>query len=74
MDGESRPIFEITGWIAPATVLHLPSTTAPVLRTDAGLPCGVQIVGPRGHDAVTIAIAAALESATGGFVPPVAAV
>ncbi len=70
VDGESRPIFEITGWIAPATVLHLPSTTAPVLRTGAGLPCGVQILGPLGHDAVTIAIAEALEAATGGFVAP----
>jgi amidase len=70
VDGESRPIFEITGWIAPATVLHLPSTTAPVMRNTEGLPCGVQILGPLGHDAVTIAIAEALEAATGGFVAP----
>jgi amidase len=70
VDGELRPIFEITGWIAPATVLHLPSTTAPVLRSAAGLPCGVQILGPLGGDATTIAIAEALESATGGFVAP----
>lgn len=73
VDGQSRPIFEITGWIAPATVLHLPSTTAPVMRTAAGLPCGVQILGPLGHDATTIAIAEAVEAATGGFVaPPIA--
>lgn len=73
VDGEERSIFEMTAWIAPATVLHLPSTTAPVMLSD-GLPCGVQILGPLHGDAVTIAIAAAIEMATGGFVaPPLAA-
>ncbi len=70
VDGVTRPIFEITAWIAPATVLHLPSTTAPVMRTTNGLPCGVQILGPLGGDATTIAIAEAVEAATGGFVAP----
>lgn len=69
VDGEERSIFEITAWIAPATVLHLPSTTAPILVSD-GLPCGVQILGPLDGDAVTIAVATAIETATGGFVPP----
>jgi amidase len=69
VDGEERSIFEMTAWTAPATVLHLPSTTAPVTRC-GGLPCGVQILGPRHGDAVTIAVAAAIETATGGFVAP----
>jgi amidase len=70
VDGETRSIFEITAWIAPATVLHLPSTTAPVLRDADGLPCGVQVLGPLHGDATTIAIAEAIEVATGGFVAP----
>lgn len=70
VDGEERSIFEMTAWIAPATVLHLPSTTAPVVRDAAGRPCGVQILGPLHGDAITIAIAGALEAATGGFVAP----
>lgn len=69
VDGEERSVFEMTAWIAPATVLHLPSTTAPVMLVD-GLPCGVQILGPLDGDAVTIAVAAAIETVTGGFVAP----
>jgi len=70
VDGEVRSIFEITAWIAPATVLHLPATTAPVMRNSEGLPCGVQILGAPGADASTIAIAESLEEALGGFVAP----
>jgi amidase len=70
VDGEMRSIFEITAWIAPATVLHLPATTAPVMRDREGLPCGVQILGAPGADATTIAIAESLEEALGGFVAP----
>lgn len=70
VDGEVRSIFEITAWIAPATVLHLPATTAPVMRSSEGLPCGVQILGAPGADATTIAIAESLEESLGGFVAP----
>lgn len=70
VDGVTRSIFEITAWIAPATVLHLPATTAPVMRTDRGLPCGVQVLGPLHGDATTIAIAESIEAALGGFVAP----
>lgn len=70
VDGVDRSIFEITAWIAPATILHLPATTAPVMRTELGLPCGVQILGPLHGDATTIAIAEALEAASGAFVAP----
>jgi amidase len=70
VDGVARSIFEITAWISPATVLHLPATTVPVMRTPAGLPCGVQVVGPRFGDATTIAIAHSIERLTGGFVAP----
>jgi amidase len=70
VDREERSISEMVAWIAPATVLHLPATTAPMPLAAEGLPCGVQILGPLGGDAITIAVAAALEAATGGFVPP----
>lgn len=70
VDDHVRSIFEITAWIAPATVLHLPATTAPVMRNAEGLPCGVQILGAPGADATTIAIAESLEEALGGFVAP----
>ncbi len=49
---------------------HLPATVAPIGRTRAGLPIGVQIAGPTHGDRATIAMAELLEQAGYGFVPP----
>lgn len=49
---------------------HLPATVAPLGMTAAGLPLGVQIVGPRFGDRTTIAVAGLLEQAWRGFTPP----
>jgi len=49
---------------------HLPATVAPMGFTRAGLPLGVQIAGPVYGDRTTIAVAALLEQAWLGFVPP----
>ncbi len=49
---------------------HLPVTVAPIGRTRAGLPIGVQIAGPIHGDRVTIAVASLLEQAGFGFAPP----
>jgi Asp-tRNA(Asn)/Glu-tRNA(Gln) amidotransferase A subunit family amidase len=51
-------------WLALAYAVTLPGHPAvclPVGRDAAGLPFGVQIVGPRGGDAFVLAVAAALE-------------
>ena len=47
-------------------VLEFPSTTLPVLW-HAGLPVGVQVIARRGNDSLTIAAAAAIEQAFGGW-------
>lgn len=47
-------------------VLEFPSTTLPV-AWHAGLPVGVQVIGRRGDDGLTIAVARALEDAFGGW-------
>jgi fatty acid amide hydrolase 2 len=47
-------------------VLEFPSTTLPVMW-HAGLPVGVQVIARRGNDALTIAVAAELERAFGGW-------
>ena len=52
------------------TMALLPSTVIPVGRTAAGLPVGVQIVGPYLEDRTPLAFAAAAERELGGFVPP----
>ena len=49
---------------------HLPGTVAPIGRTAAGLPLCVHIAGPNYGDRTTIAAAALIEQALGGFTPP----
>ncbi|MEZ4454631.1 MAG: amidase [Nannocystaceae bacterium] len=58
-------------------VLEFPSTTVPTGFDRKGLPVGVQVIGRRGNDHLTIAVAGAIEAATGGWrraEPPIRAV
>jgi amidase len=58
-------------WSQVPTTCGLPSTVMPIDRADAGLPIGVQIVGPYLEDRTAIAFAALFEREFGGFaVPP----
>ena len=69
-DGRQIPYGSMLNWISMATACGLPVTTFPAGPTPGGLPVGVQIIGPRGGDARTLAVALAIEEALGGFVPP----
>lgn len=69
VNGESRPYGDHFPWIALATALGLPATSAPVGFVD-GLPANVQIVAPQFNDYNTIAFAKLLQTVIGGFVPP----
>lgn len=51
-------------------VTRSPVTQVPLGLNRKGLPLGVQVVGARGRDHVTIAVAEALERTLGGWVPP----
>jgi aspartyl-tRNA(Asn)/glutamyl-tRNA(Gln) amidotransferase subunit A len=53
-----------------ANAVGLPAVAVPALRTDDGLPIGVQLIGGRGRDLEVIAAARALEEACGGFIAP----
>jgi Asp-tRNA(Asn)/Glu-tRNA(Gln) amidotransferase A subunit family amidase len=53
-----------------ANALGLPAVSVPVMRTDAGLPIGVQLIGPRGHERALLALARELEQALGGWLDP----
>lgn len=57
-------------WSVFATVPGLPATVAPIGRTRAGLPVGIQIIAPMWEDASSIEFAALLTDLAGGFVPP----
>ncbi len=70
INGESRPYFDQVFWAGLASASYLPSTVIPTGLNDAGLPIGVQIVGPEYGDFMTMGAARLLESAGFGFTPP----
>ena len=65
-----RPYTDITPWIMPPTLTGCPATVAPVGRTAAGLPVGIQIMGPYLEDATPIEFARLIADVVGGFAPP----
>ncbi|WP_309644084.1 amidase family protein [Phenylobacterium sp.] len=69
-DGSQIPYTAMLNWIALATALHLPATTVPAGLSASGLPVGVQIIGPRGADSRTLAVAQAIDENLRGFVAP----
>ncbi len=71
--GGQRPYLELIGWTSLIGAAYLPSTSAPIGRTDAGLPAGIQVVSPYLHDRRSIAVAGRLcELVEGYAVPPIA--
>ena len=72
VDGERprHPYNDMLFWPGLTCGFHLPATTAPIGMTEAGLPIGVQIVGPLYGDRTTIHVAGLLEQHWRSFVPP----
>ncbi|CAN5472530.1 amidase [soil metagenome] len=70
VDGAARPYTDMVMWSGLIGMALLPSTVAPVGRTRAGLPLGVQIVGPYLEDHTSIRFARVLAEVTGGFARP----
>jgi amidase len=69
-DGRTIPYTSMLNWISLATACGLPATAIPIGAAKSGLPVGVQIIGPKGGDTKTLAVAQAVEEAFGGFVAP----
>jgi amidase len=65
-----RSYTDITPWIMPPTLSGCPATVAPAGRTTAGLPVGIQIMGPYLEDATPIEFARLIADVVGGFVAP----
>jgi amidase len=61
IDGRETPYMEQIAWPALATFPHLPATAVPIARTAAGLPIGVQLIGPYLEDRTTIHLAGLIE-------------
>lgn len=64
------PYYDLLKWASPASLGLLPAVAAPVAVTPRGLPTGAQIFCARGADGTALALAAALEQASGGFRAP----
>ena len=66
---DGRPTRSYFHWLALAYAVTLtghPALSLPLGLDEAGLPFGLQIVGPRGGDAIVLGIAAAIEAAFAG--------
>ncbi len=74
VNGATVPYSVLDAWPSLIGSVYLPSTSAPVGRTSAGLPVGVQVVSPFLHDYRSIAVARLITELVGGYsVPPIAA-
>ena len=61
INGQLTPYGAQIAWPGIATFPGLPATCAPIGKTKAGLPVGVQIIGPRFEDRTPIAFAGLIE-------------
>jgi amidase len=70
VNGKPVPVTDHLFWAGYSGASYLPSTAAPCGFTPAGLPVGVQIVGPQYADLTCLAFARLLEAEFQAFVPP----
>jgi amidase len=70
VNGTARPYGDTLCWAGLIGNVRLPATVVPIGRTRAGLPVGMQIVGPYLEDRTPIDLAKRLADLIGGFTPP----
>ena len=71
VDGVTRSYWDQTKWSALANIAGAPATTMPITTNAAGLPIGIQAMGPPGGDRTTVEFAALLTEVLGGYrIPP----
>ena len=70
VNGTTRPYADQVAWAGVIGMAYLPATVAPAGRSPAGLPVGVQIVGPYLEDRTTLDFARRLAEVAGGFEAP----
>ena len=70
VDNEIVPYANLLTWISVATALHTPALAVQAGQTSAGLPVGVQIVGPWHGEDRLFDFGFAIEEQRGGFQRP----
>jgi amidase len=67
---DGRPYEDLAFWITHASLAGLPAVSVPVGRTAAGLPVGLQVIGPRHEDDTALTFAELLAELVGGYERP----
>ncbi|GAB3497741.1 amidase [Amycolatopsis cihanbeyliensis] len=70
VNGQPRPYLDQIRWSCLASMAGLPAASVPAGRSPAGLPIGLQVIGPRLEDRTVLDIATRVAELTGGFQPP----
>ncbi|MEU4896636.1 amidase [Streptomyces sp. NPDC044780] len=70
IDGVEYPYLDQLVWAGLATMPGLPATAVPAGLSPAGLPVGVQLIGPMFEDRTPLRLAELLERRIGGFQAP----
>jgi len=70
INGRTIPYNEMLFWPGVTCGFHLPASVAPIGMSAAGLPIGVQIVGPFHGDRTTLHVAELLEQHWRNFSSP----
>lgn len=71
IDGVVRDYWTQVRWTQAISIASLPVAAVPVGRTAAGLPVGMQLIGPHLEDHTVVDLATRLEAVLGGFgLPP----
>ncbi|MGZ4688284.1 MAG: amidase family protein [Acidimicrobiia bacterium] len=71
INGEQQPYPVVTDWTGLIGIVGLPSAVAPVGRTPAGLPVGIQVVAPYLRDRESVRLAGIVADVSGGgYQPP----
>jgi amidase len=70
VDGRRVPYWDQVRWVGLASLAYLPATVVPAGLSRAGLPVGLQIIGPELEDRTPLELARVVEDALGGFVAP----
>jgi amidase len=65
-----RDYYDMLNWVGPPTLTGCPATVAPIGRGEAGLPIGIQIMGPLWEDATPITFASLLPREICSFIIP----
>lgn len=67
---DGNPPTNMADWTAIANMAGLPALSLPIGRDSDGLPIGLQIIGPPGCEALTIAQARMINDRIKGYTPP----